>query len=227
MKTIISGLLATAAVTGTAAAEVVVIDFEDLSGGDVVTTQYDGVRVRGRRILGNGDVLPRQDRAMIYDSHVLTGQDRDLFGPFIGEDGVARLDAGNILIVSEDGDSSDPDDSASGGRITFDFDEAVTFQGFNAMDINDGEGLVVRAFGLGGELIARLTNGDRTSPDNGFMRFTDLNLQGVTRLTFRFSSSGAIDDLTFETNPVPVPAAAWLFATGAGGLVARRKLARG
>ena len=225
MKTIITAAAATLALVGTAAAGTVVIDFEDRAGGDIVTNQYEGVRIQGRRVLPDGTILRGQDRAMIYDTRVLTGGDADLVGPFIGEDGVMLLDPDNILIVSEDGDAADPDDSGSGGRIVFDFDEAVTFQGFNAFDINDGEGLVVQVFGLGGELIARLTNGDRTSPDNGYMAFEDLMIEGASRIAFVFSSSGGIDDIAFDTAPVPVPAAALLFATGAGGLFARRKRA--
>lgn len=228
IKTLTVTAAAVAALVGTAQAGTVVIDFEDRAGGDVVTGQYEGVTVRGRRVLRDGTILTGEDRAMIFDTSVLTGGDRDLVGPFIGQDGVMTLDPGNILIVSEDGDAGDPDDSGSGGRIVFDFDEAVTFQGFGAFDINDGEGLVVRVFGLGGELIARFTNEDRTSPDNGYMSFQDLAIEGVGRIAFRFSSSGGIDDLMFDTpNAVPVPAAALLFATGAGGLFARRKLAKG
>lgn len=228
IKTLTTAVAAIAALAGAAHAGTVVIDFEDRTSGDVVTDQYEGVTVRGRRVLRDGTVLSRVDRAMIFDTSVLTGQDGDLLAPFIGEDGVMTLDPGNILIVSEDGDAGDPDDSGSGGRIVFDFDEAVTFQGFNAFDINDGEGLVVRAFDLGGELIARFSNEDRTSPDNGYMTFQDLAIEGVGRLSFRFSSSGGIDDLMFDTpDAVPVPAAALLFATGAGGLFARRKLAKG
>ena len=227
MKTLLTGLMAAAALTTTeAAAEVVVMDFDTLPGGSVMSAQYEGVTIRGRRIMGDGAVLANRERAMLFDTSRLTGQDADLVGPFRSEDGLSEYDPGNVLIVSEDGDADDPDDSWSGGRLVFDFDEAVTFLGFNAFDINATESLSVTAFGLGGEVIARFTNEGRTVPDNAYLAFGGLRIEGVGRLAFELSGSGAIDDLMFDTaDAVPLPAAGLLFPTGAGGLLARRKRA--
>ena len=52
---------------------------------------------------------------MIFDSANPTGGDDDL-----GSDTL-----GGVLIISEDGDSTDPDDNAAGGSICFDFDDVV------------------------------------------------------------------------------------------------------
>ena len=215
-----------AALFSTAAAEIVVLDFNDLDGGDVVRNQYRddfGVRIRGRRLVG-GDILRGADRAMIYDTGTLTGEDDDLVGPFTSEDGRTTYDPGNILIVSEDGFGEDPDDSASGGRIVLTFDDAVTFLGFNAFDINDDEGITLRLFGMDGALLAVVTNGMRTVPDNGYLAFEGLNVAGVTRAVFTLTGSGGIDDISFDTAPVPVPGALVLFGTAmAGGVLARRR----
>ncbi len=56
--------------------------------------------------------------AMIFDSNCsgsgCSGEDDDL-----------DVQRGNILIISEDGNSSDPDDDAGGGTLTFVFDNPV------------------------------------------------------------------------------------------------------
>ena len=226
MKRLTALFAAAAAAVSCAAAEVVVLDFNDLDGGDVVRAQYDGVRIFGRRVLPDGTILRNVNRAMIFDTGELTGQDADLFGPFTSEDGQSTYDAGNILIVSEDGDGSDPDDSASGGRLVFRFDEAVTFLGFNAFDINAAESIELRLFGIDGALITSITNGGRTVGDNGYISFMDLEVAGVARAVFRLSGSGGIGDITFDTTPVPVPGAALLFAPAIAGFgLARRRRA--
>ena len=103
----------------------------------------------------------------------------------------------------------------------------MTFQGFDVFDIDRAEGFTATFLGADSAVLGVLTN---TMPigNNGFASFDDLGLAGVMTAVFGFSSSGAIDDLAFDVAaPVPVPAAALLFATGAGGLFARRKLAKG
>lgn len=218
--------LASLAAASTASAEVVVLDFDDLQGGEVVTTQYEadyGVRIRGRRTLPSG-TLRNVDRAMVFDTRQLTGQDDDLVGPFTGEDGTGSYAAGNILIVSEDGVNADPDDSWSGGRLVLTFERAVTFLGFNAFDINGAETISLRLFGEDGELMPAVTNGMRTVGDNGYLAFDGLDVAGVTRAVFVLSGSGGIGDIAFDTAPVPVPGALVLFGTAlAGAAAARRK----
>ena len=211
-------LLATAAAAlslcGTAAAGTVTLDFEEASAGDFITTQYGGVAVSAN---GFG--------AMVFDSGNVTGGDTDLGAPFTDANGIT-LDPGNILIVSEDGDASDPDDRGAGGVIALAFDRAVTFDGFDVFDIDRAEGFTASFFGADGARLAELTN-TSVIGDNGFARFAELYLFGVVRAEFAFTGSGAIDRLTFtEADAVPVPAAGLLFTTGAGGLFARRRLAR-
>ena len=226
MKRLTAAIAAAAAAFSAASAEIVVLDFDDLDGGDVVRTQYDGVRIFGRRVMRDGTTLRGVNRAMVFDSHVLTGEDDDLVGPFRSEDGQTTYDPGNVLIVSEDGDGSDPDDSASGGRLVFRFDAPVTFLGFNAFDINATEAITLRLYGLDGALLARVTNGNRTVGDNAYLSFMNLNVPGVARAVFAMSGSGAIDDITFDTAPVPVPGAMLLFAPAVVGLrLARRRRA--
>ena len=215
MKTLLATAAAIAALAGTAKAGTVVIDFEDRARGDLVTTQYAGTA--GLTILGS------DFGAMIFDSADVTGGDRDLGAPFTNDLG-AVLDPGMILIVSEDGDAADPDDRGAGGLISMSWDEAVTFQGFDVFDIDRAEAFRATFFDRDG-ILATITN-EGAIGDNGFARYADLCLFGVVSATFEFSGSGAIDRLVFDqADAVPVPGAALLFATGAAGLAARRKLA--
>jgi len=119
--------------------EPVHIDFNDLQAGDVVDTQFVGVTISGQR---DGDAETSENDAMIFDSDSPTGGDRDL-----GYD-----DQGNILIVSEDNDSSDPDDEAHGGSLSFAFDEPSEVLSINVLDIEEDEGFI-DLFDVDGELI--------------------------------------------------------------------------
>jgi hypothetical protein len=213
MKTLLTTAGAAIALTGVAQAAPVVIDFEDQAPGTTITTQYAGVTVSAT-----------QFGAMVFDTDDFTGGDDDLAAPFTDANG-ATLSPGNVLIVSEDGDASDPDDNARGGTITFDFDQAVTFEGFNVFDIDRAEDFTATFFDDAGMVVAMLTN-TQAIGNNGFQAFSDLGIMGVLRAEFSFTSSGAIDDFAFDATPVPVPAAGLFFLTGAAGLFARRKLTR-
>ena len=219
MTRLLAAAASLAAFIGTASAGTVVLDFDTLSAGDVVTTQYAGVTITGNE-------ARRGHGAMVFDSRNATGGDRDLAGPFLSEDGQSTYAPGNILILSEDGDSTDPDDSARGGTITLDFAQAVTFGGFNAFDINGAESITLELYDATGILVASFDNGSRTVADNGFLSFQRLCVENVSRAVFILAGSGAIDDISFDAAPVPVPAAGLLFATGlAGAGFARRRRA--
>ena len=90
--------------------------------------------------------------AMIFDSANPTGGDVDLGtptqpgGPGIGTDaggGIGNTEPqGNVLIISEDGDQSDPDDNAGGGVLRFEWDSLVRVTGVNLLDIDLNEQFV-------------------------------------------------------------------------------------
>lgn len=72
-----------------------------------------------------------------------------------GENGQAL---GNLLIVSEDGDSDDPDYNASGGTIIFTFENPTDIDSVELLDIDDNsERGTVKAFDGNGALIAEAT----------------------------------------------------------------------
>ncbi|MEM9495458.1 MAG: VPLPA-CTERM sorting domain-containing protein [Pseudomonadota bacterium] len=220
MRTLISAAVAACTLYGAAGA--VTIDFNSLSAGDIVSNQFAGVSISG-----TSNTTPAQgNAAMIFDSNNPTGDDGDLGSPF--EDpftpGADNFNAGNILIVSEDGDAGDPDDDGAGGAITFDFDEVVTFRELKVLDINAGEGVSLSFFDVSDALITTLSFDMLNLADNEFTTLDTL-VGNVSRLVVTFSLSGAIDDLVYDTTPIPVPAALPLFLSGlaASGWLARRR----
>ena len=89
--------------------------------------------------------------AMVFDSSSPTGNDVDLGtpnesfgGPGVGRKGVkGRLfendqTKGNLLIVSEDGDGSDPDDDWNGGVLVFEFDPPRSIDSVGLVDNEEG-----------------------------------------------------------------------------------------
>ena len=156
--------------------EPTVVDFEGtgLVAGTVVTEQFEGVTITTDTEFG----------AMLFDTGKPTGGDSDL-----ASDGL-----GNVLIISEDGDSTDPDDNAAGGTLSFEFDDLVGSLRVGLLDIDeDGSSItlldefdtVIETFEiphLGNNSIQTLSLGD---------------IGEVARIDVFLSGSGAITDIAF------------------------------
>lgn len=165
------------------------IDFNQLPPGTVVSDQFLNVLISS----ASPEFPP-----MIFDSANPTGQDFDLGtpneahgGPGVGEGGAATntKPLGHLLIISEDGDSSDPDDKADGGSLvlTFTFTHGVTITDVVVIDIEP----------MGSSLIVTQEDGTETeyvfSPvgDNG-VETIPINRDNITGLTLNLSTSGGI-----------------------------------
>ncbi|OUC08963.1 hypothetical protein RY27_05845, partial [Litorilinea aerophila] len=128
------------------------IDFETnaagspLSKGQIIDEEWAawGIHVTTDRGPGHP--------AMIFDSTQPSGGDADLGTPNedfggpgdgegggVGEPGENNRAQGKVLIISEDGDMSDPDDNGSGGTILFTFDHPVQIDQVHILDIDDDE----------------------------------------------------------------------------------------
>ncbi len=158
----------------------VTLDFEGVSAGDVISTQFAGVSVSAQR---NGDSDSSENDAMIFDSANPTGGDHDL----------EYADQGNILIISEDNDSSDPDDEAHGGTFTFEFDEPARVESLNLLDIEEAGG-TIDLFDADGVLLQSLeipAAGDNSAQDLA------IDTNNVSTMNVNLVGSGAVDDLVF------------------------------
>ena len=165
-----------------------VLDFEvfpaygvimPLAAGTVITNQFAewGISVETRRKTAPHYLTPGKP-AMIFDSAHPTGGDFDLGTPneqYPGGVGVSDDDInnptldhgasndtarGNVLIISEDGDSGDPDDNETGGIILFKFDPPVAISEVGLLDQDDnwetgisGQAMVHNADGWSAEPI--------------------------------------------------------------------------
>ncbi|WP_149498802.1 SdrD B-like domain-containing protein [Roseiconus lacunae] len=178
-----------------------VIDFDDLSKGDIVQSQYPGVTIsatsRNKPWQGNA--------AMIFNSSYPTGHDNDLGtpnqaygGPGQGSGGASNDTAlGNVLIISEDGDQSDPDDDYKGGVITFSFDQPVDINHLDVLDIDVDE--------HGGSILTvTTTTGTQTIAisvaGNNSVQRIQVDVSNVVEMKVDFVSSGAITELKYSTS---------------------------
>tara|TARA_B110000211_G_C14055623_1_gene543196 strand:+ start:767 stop:1480 length:714 start_codon:yes stop_codon:yes gene_type:complete len=154
-----------------------VINFNDLSGGTVVDDAYSAL---GVTITASGG----SNQAMIFDTANPTGGDTDL----------ATSNLGGALIISEDGDSSDPDDNATGGTLSIAFDTATSVESLTFLD--NEEGAMVRFYDQAGALIGEQWV-DGTGDNSQNVVTFDMN--GVYLMEIELCGSGAIDDLVFES----------------------------
>ncbi|MCX7559949.1 Ig-like domain-containing protein [Sulfitobacter sp. F26204] len=160
------------------------LDFNAFAAGTVIDDEYlasDGVTVSA--VAGGNGV----DQAMLFDSNNPTGDDTDLASD--------TLDG--LLIISEDGDSSDPDDNDGGGSIFFDFDDLVRIKSLTFKDIEEttGEGTRMIFYDANGDVI---DNQFVEPTEDGGERTVGIFVQGVSRMEVRLEGSGAIDNLVFD-----------------------------
>ena len=180
------------------------IDFEGLSSGDIVSSVsadsgISGLPVPGTvTVTGINPLFPNQNAAMIFDATCsgpggCTGEDPDLFAPQLG----------NVLIISEDLDPTDPDDAdVFGAMFEFDFSSwgsgLVTVESIDVLDVEGEEdgGLVsLYRGGAGGDLIASFpipTLGDNT------VATITIETSDVDYMEVLLNGSGAIDNISIS-----------------------------
>ncbi|MAM61271.1 MAG: hypothetical protein CMH11_07250, partial [Maritimibacter sp.] len=162
---------------GTTGPQTVTIDFNDLSSGDIVSGQYDGVTISS---------ASGANPAMIFDTDNPTG----------GDDDLATDNLGNVLILSEDGDSNDPDDNQGGGTYIFDFEGDVRVDSLTFLDNDEGPA-TLRFYDADGNLTGTQTV-DPTAAEG--QKVASINVDGVSKMTVTLVGSAAIDNLVYTTD---------------------------
>lgn len=155
----------------------VVLTFDELDAGDLVSNQFtaQGVTI---------STLNASTPVMVFDTTRPTGGDSDLASDTLGK----------VLILSEDGDSGDPDDAAQGGTFVFDFSAPTRVLNFSTLDIEEAGG-EVRLFAADGALIKRVALQPEGDNQQGLVNlFTD----DVARMEVELVGSGAIDTISFD-----------------------------
>ncbi|MEL6573940.1 MAG: SdrD B-like domain-containing protein [Pseudomonadota bacterium] len=168
----------------------VTIDFNGLAAGTVVGSQFEGVEIIAQRSEDGGLTSTSENDAMIFDTANPTGGDSDLF----------TTTQGSALIISEDNDSSDPDDEAHGGSIQFKFDDPVSIKDLTIVDADHGG--VIQSFDSNGELISEVTI---PRGIDGDVRSFTVDADDVAALVITFVNSGAVDDLRYLPPVAPEP----------------------
>ncbi|MEO1521065.1 MAG: glycerophosphodiester phosphodiesterase family protein, partial [Cyanobacteria bacterium J06633_2] len=151
------------------------IDFEGegLSAGTLVTDQFSGLTISTDEI-----------GVMIFDTANPTG----------GDDDLASDTLGNVLIISENGDSSDPDDNARGGTIQFVWDDAVNISSVGLLDIEELGGSI-KLYGANDMMLGMVDTS--TATDNGDTATIGIGISDVMRMDVEMTRSGAITQVNF------------------------------
>lgn len=178
------------------ASSMATIDFEGLAEGSIISTVSSGNGISGDPISGFVNVFgfnpdfPGTNAAMIFDSTCpggCSGGDDDLFWPTLG----------NVLIVSEDLDQSDPDDAdRRGAYFTFNFKNfgtgKVTVESLVLGDVEAEEATgKVRLFG-GGSLLAEVPI--PVTGDGNFITLP-IGVSGVQFIKVLLKGSVAVDNI--------------------------------
>jgi MYXO-CTERM domain-containing protein len=213
-----------------AAASAGLVDFNDLSHGDVVAEQYASMGVHISAVNPNRPF----DIAMAFDTTSTGNSDDDLEDPWSMGNMDLNTNLGNILIIQEN-DSGIPDDEATrpAGSIVFDFDSLTSGFGFTMVDVESVtlEGSSVD-FYRGGLLIESINFAEFEAGgthDNGVI-FGNNSINnsdeqiisgGFDQAIIHAGGSMGFDNISFTT--VPAPGSLALLALGAATGIRRRR----
>ena len=193
--------------------ECITFDNGGLSGGNIPSTVITSAGNGPIGVYGYNPGFPGTNAAMIFNSSAPTGGDWDLGtphtdfgGPGIGSGGASGstyqndLALNNLLVVSQDLDTTDPNDLRGMGILEFDFLSLgpVIVHSLTIVDIEGKEGPpMVRFYDAGGSLFHTIAL--NTVGDNGVANINFGPVAGVSKMTVHFGGSGAIDNLCIET----------------------------
>jgi hypothetical protein len=203
---------------GTKAQQVsAVIDFEGIPPGTIVDKVYSGYGISGDPVDGFISVIAFTpdsvdvNRAMIFDARCpprnvpadCTGNDADLFNPSFG----------NTLIISEDLDTTDPDDAdVLGSRIRFEYinlglADGATIESLEVQDIEEDQGELEDAKiffwegGFDGTIVGTV---DIPHTGDGVSALVPVNFASVDAMGIDLAGSGMINNIRINAEPTAV-----------------------
>jgi hypothetical protein len=193
-----------------------VIDFEGIPEGAIVDEVYSGYGISGAPLEGsvivfgfNPDFPPTTNTAMIFDATCTpggtpadcTGGDADLYNPSFG----------NTLIISEDLDSSDPDDAdVVGAKFGFEYTllgdgNGAYIESLEVQDVEEEETEDARMYffegGLGGALVGSV---DIPETGNGISMVVPIGVGDVDAIEIDLQGSGTINNIRLFAEPTAV-----------------------
>lgn len=189
----------------TADQDTLIVNFDDggFNAGNIVSEiSFEGGSIQ---VFGFNPKFPGQNAAMIFDTGNPTGGDFDLGTPNeqYGGPGM-NLEGGlvpendipmhNVLIVSEDLDSSDPDDASGDNTyLSLDFSTVVTLVSLDLLDLDSGEVTIILMDSAGNEIYHILV------PETGCNGKVNVSfdIEGVSSIYLGLHGSGAMDNLKF------------------------------
>ena len=177
----------------------VVINFEGLQEGAIVSSVSLNSGISGEdvpgmvAVNGHNPFFQNKNAAMIYDAACTggcTGGDNDLYDPI----------QGNVLIVSQNMDSGNPDDARNPGTyLTFDYSQfgtgKVTVESLAIGDIDENEAggtIDLYSDGADGTLLKSV---EIPVTGNGVYKRLEIGVSGVDYMRVNLVSSAAIDNI--------------------------------
>ena len=212
----VSILLLTTSVNTQAVPVEAVIDFEGIPPGTIVDELYSGYGISGAPIEGkvivfgfNPDFAAFTNTAMIFDATCppgnvpadCSGGDADLF----------NFSFGNTIIISEDLDSSDPDDAdVVGAKFGFEYTQlgdgsGAYIESLEVQDVEEEETEDARIYfyegGLGGTLVGSV---DIPETGNGISAVIPVGVGSVDAIEVDLQGSGTINNIRLFSEPTAV-----------------------
>jgi hypothetical protein len=227
----ISVLLLTTSVATKAEQIEAVIDFEGIPPGTIVDQLSLGYGISGNDLDGfvivnayNPELGEGVNAAMIFDAvcdndaSLCSGGDSDLFNP----------EFGNTLIISEDLDTTDPDDAdVPGAVITFEYSNlgdgnGAFVESLEVQDIEEDQGELEDALitffegGLDGTPVGTV---DIPNTGNGNTAIVAVNFAGVDAMEVDLAGSGTVNNIRFFSDSTAVELLYFRVERPAGGEV--------
>lgn len=171
-----------------------VVDFDTdangnaIAAGEIVDDEYAdwGLNISSHSMYHNP--------SMIFDTENPTGGDWDLATPGYHSSNTTPL--GNVLIISEDGKSYDPDDNYRGGDLKFKFDKEVRVDSVSLLDIDRGEsGGKIKLYDADHNLINMV---NIPGVGDNSVQTLDIDTDGVAKMIVWLESSGSVSGVEFS-----------------------------